>query len=96
MAERLGLPLPLIRRAESLLKSGQSSVEKLMQTLADERERTETMRTEAERRVGLPQVKPRKHGAPTTMHRVELQKRDAEPMTKRSRRCNPRDASYRI
>ncbi|HNK43818.1 MAG TPA: endonuclease MutS2 [Pseudomonadota bacterium] len=49
VAERLGLPLPLIRRAESLLKSGQSSVERLMQTLADERERTETMRTEAER-----------------------------------------------
>ncbi len=49
VAERLGLPLPLIRRAESLLQSGQSSVDRLMQTLADERERTESIRVEAER-----------------------------------------------
>lgn len=49
VAERLGLPHALIVRAESLLASGQSSVDKLMQTLASERERTETMRAEAER-----------------------------------------------
>lgn len=49
VAQRLGLPTPLIGRAETLLQTGRSDLDRLMQTLTDEREKTQSLRTEAER-----------------------------------------------
>jgi len=74
VAERLGLPHKLIERAQSLLQSGQSSVDRLMQTLADERERTQTMHAEAER---LRRIAASEAGEARRAHddaRIELQK----------------------
>lgn len=74
VAERLGLPHALIVRAESLLQSGLSSVDKLMQTLASERERTETMRAEAERLRRIAQSEAVEARRAHDEARIELQK----------------------
>lgn len=47
VAERLGLPTPIIGRAKELLVAGQSGAEQLMQALAAERERTLQLQAEA-------------------------------------------------
>jgi DNA mismatch repair protein MutS2 len=48
VAERLGLPLPIVRRTSSLLSEGQTGVDRLMQALQSEREATHRLKTEAE------------------------------------------------
>jgi len=47
VAERLGLPTPIIGRAKELLVAGQSGADQLMQALAAERERTLQLQAEA-------------------------------------------------
>lgn len=47
VAERLGLPIPIIGRAKELLVAGQSGADQLMQALAAERERTLQLQAEA-------------------------------------------------
>ncbi len=74
VAERLGLPHKLIDRAQSLLQHGQSSVDRLMQTLADERERTETMRADAERLRRIAQSEAAEARRAHDEARIELQK----------------------
>ena len=74
VAERLGLPHKLIERAQSLLQHGQSSVDRLMQTLADERERTETMRADAERLRRIAQSEAAEARRAHDDARIELQK----------------------
>ncbi|MFO0573820.1 MAG: Smr/MutS family protein [Polyangia bacterium] len=48
VAERLGLPLPIVRRTSSLLSEGQTGVDRLMQALQGEREATHRLKAEAE------------------------------------------------
>ncbi len=74
VAERLGLPHSVIARAQGLLHSGQSSVDRLMQTLADERERTQTMHADAERLRRIAQSEAAEARRAHDDARVELQK----------------------
>lgn len=48
VAERLGLPVAIVRRTSSLLSEGQSGVDRLMQALQTERESTHRLKAEAE------------------------------------------------
>lgn len=74
VAQRLGLPSPLIRRAETLLAAGRSDMDRLMQTLGDEREKTENMRAEVERLRRIAQSEAAEARRTHEEARVELQK----------------------